>query len=176
MMPQKKNPDVPELIRGKAGRVYGHLIAVLTLMKGLPLTYNRDLQEDKIPLFDTVDTVKTSLALMKELVREIKIKKERMRAAAQEGFMNATDLAEYLVARGVPFRSAHGIVGGIVRYCVDHGRRIEELSLGELRRFSPKIGPDAYRYLDVEAVVERRKVIGGTAAANVRRRLLELGV
>jgi argininosuccinate lyase len=176
MMPQKKNPDVPELIRGKAGRVYGHLMAVLTLMKGLPLTYNRDLQEDKIPLFDTVDTVKASLSLMKELLREIKIRKERMRAAAQEGFMNATDLAEYLVARGVPFRSAHGIVGSIVRYCVEHGRRIEELSLNELRRFSPKIGLDAYKYLDVEAVVERRKAIGGTAAANVRRRLLELGV
>ncbi|MGH7847532.1 MAG: argininosuccinate lyase [Candidatus Binatia bacterium] len=176
MMPQKKNPDVPELIRGKAGRVYGHLIAVLTLMKGLPLTYNRDLQEDKVPLFDTVDTVRTSLTLMRELVRETKIKKERMRAAAQGGFMNATDLAEYLVARGVPFRSAHGIVGAIVRYCVEHGRRIEELSLGELRRFSPKIGADAYKYLDVEAVVERRKATGGTAAANVRRRLLELGV
>jgi argininosuccinate lyase len=176
MMPQKKNPDVPELIRGKAGRVYGHLIAVLTLMKGLPLTYNRDFQEDKVPLFDTVDTVKTSLSLMKELVHETKIKKEKMLAAAQDGFMNATDLADYLVSRGVPFRSAHAIVGRIVRSCIEQGRRIEELSLKELRRFSAKIDTDVYEYLELEAVVERRKTLGGTAAANVRRRLAELGV
>ena len=176
MMPQKKNPDVPELIRGKSGRIYGHLIAVLTLMKGLPLTYNRDLQEDKIPLFDTVDTVKASLSLIKELVGELKVKKEKMRSAAQEGFMNATDLADYLAARGIPFRSAHALAGRIVRYCIERDRRIEELTLQELKRFSPKIGSDVYRCLEVDAVVQRRKTLGGTAAVNVRRRLRELGV
>jgi argininosuccinate lyase len=176
MMPQKKNPDVPELIRGKSGRIYGHLFAVLTLMKGLPLTYNRDLQEDKIPVFDTVDTVKASLSLIKELVRELKVKNEAMRAAAQGGFMNATDLADYLVARGVPFRSAHEVVGRIVRYGLEQRRPIEKLTLAELKRFSTKIGSDVYQYLDVRAVVERRKTPGGTAVSNVRQRLRALGV
>jgi argininosuccinate lyase len=140
------------------------------------LTYNRDLQEDKIPVFDTVDTVKASLSLIKELVRELKVKNEAMRAAAQGGFMNATDLADYLVARGVPFRSAHGVVGRIVRYGLEQRRPIEELTLAELKRFSTKIGPDVYQYLDVKAVVERRKTPGGTAVSNVRQRLRALGV
>ena len=176
MMPQKKNPDVPELIRGKTGRVFGHLQALLTVMKGLPLAYNRDLQEDKVPLFDTVDTVKASLGIMRELVRETKVKKDRMLAAAQDGFMNATDLADYLVGRGLSFRSAHALVGRVVRFCLDHHRRIEELSLYELKRFSPKIDKDAYVYLTAEAAVRRRRAVGGTALANVRRRLKEIGV
>lgn len=176
MMPQKKNPDVPELIRGKTGRVFGHLQALLTVMKGLPLAYNRDLQEDKVPLFDTVDTVKASLGMMRELVRQIKIKKERMLAAAQDGFMNATDLADYLVSRGLSFRSAHTLVGRMVRFGLDQHRRIEELSLKELKRFSPKIGKDVYAYLTPEAAVQRRRAVGGTALANVRRRLKEIGV
>lgn len=177
MMPQKKNPDVPELIRGKTGRIFGHLQALLTIMKGLPLAYNRDLQEDKIPLFDTVDTVKASLGMMRELVREMKVKKERMLAAAQDGFMNATDLADYLVTRGLSFRSAHHLTGRVVRYCAGRRRRrIEDLSLEELKRFSPKIGKDVYGYLTPEAAVERRRVPGGTAPANVRRRLKEMGV
>lgn len=176
MMPQKKNPDVLELIRGKAGRVFGHLQAVLTVMKGLPLAYNRDLQEDKAPLFDTVDTAKSTLAILGELVRDVKIKRERMEAAARDGFMNATDLADYLVRRGVSFRSAHALVGRIVRFCADRGRRIEELRLEELRRFSPKIDRDVYACLAPEAAIGRRRAVGGTALANVRRRLKELGV
>ena len=176
MMPQKKNPDVPELIRGKSGRVFGHLQALLTVMKGLPLSYNRDLQEDKVPLFDTVDTVKASLGMMRELIRKIKVKKDRMLAAAQDGFMNATDLADYLASRGLSFRSAHALVGRVVRFCLDRHRRIEELSLNELKRFSPKIDKDVYVYLTAEAAVQRRRATGGTALANVRRRLKELGV
>ncbi|HKA33940.1 MAG TPA: argininosuccinate lyase [Candidatus Binatia bacterium] len=176
MMPQKKNPDVPELVRGKAGRIFGHLQALLTILKGLPLAYNRDLQEDKRPLFDTVDTAKASLEVMRELAAGVKVKKQRMMAAAADGFMNATDLADYLVEHGVPFRSAHGIVGKIVRACIDRGVKIEELPLGELKRFSPKIEKDVYAYLTADAGVGRRRSEGGTAPVNVRRRLKELGV
>ncbi len=176
MMPQKKNPDVPELVRGKAGRVFGHLQALLTIMKGLPLAYNRDLQEDKRPLFDTVDTVKASLEVMRELAAGVKVRKQRMTEAAADGFMNATDLADYLVEHGVPFRSAHGIVGRIVRSCVERGVKIEDLPLGELKRFSPKIEKDVYAYLTADAGVGRRRSEGGTAPVNVRRRLKELGV
>lgn len=176
MMPQKKNPDVPELIRGKTGRVFGHLQALLTVMKGLPLAYNRDLQEDKMPLFDTVDTVKTSLKIMRELIHGLKINEKKMLAAARDGFMNATDLADYLVGRGVTFRSAHAVVGKIVQFCLSQGRKIEELSLAELRRFSPRIDQDVYASLTAEAAVRRRRALGGTARANVLRRLKELGV
>ena len=176
MMPQKKNPDVIELIRARTGRVYGNLQALLTVMKGLPLAYNRDLQEDKIPLFDTVDTVKTSLNMMREVVRGLKVNKERMLAAAQEGFMNATDLADYLVRRGMTFRSAYTLVGRIVRYCLGSHRRIEQLSLKELRRFNPRIEEDVYAFLALDAVIERRRALGGTSSDNVRRRLREMGV
>jgi argininosuccinate lyase len=174
MMPQKKNPDVPELIRGKSGRVFGHLQGMLTVMKGLPLAYNRDLQEDKIPLFDTVDTVKASVGMAAQMVRGLKVRKERMLAAARDGFMNATDLADYLVGRGLPFRTAHAVAGRIVQHCLAAGRRIEELPLAEMRRFSPKIEKDVYRYLSIESVVGRRRAPGGTARANVARRLKEL--
>jgi len=176
MMPQKKNPDVPELIRGKTGRVFGHLQAMLTIMKGLPLAYNRDLQEDKIPLFDTVDTVKASVGIGAEIMRGLKVRKERMMEAARDGFMNATDLADYLVGRGLPFRPAHALAGRIVRHCLAAGRRIEELPLADMRRFSPKIERDVYRYLSAESVVGRRRALGGTARANVVRRLKELEV
>ena len=176
MMPQKKNPDVPELIRGKTGRVFGHLQALLTIMKGLPLAYNRDLQEDKIPLFDTVDTVKASLQMMREIVQGVKVNADRMLTAAQDGFLNATDLADYLVERGEPFRSAHEIAGGIVKHCMVKGRRIEELALNELKDFSKKIEKDIYRYLSAEAVVGRRRALGGTARKNVERRLKEIGL
>ena len=176
MMPQKKNPDVPELIRGKTGRIFGHLNALLTIMKGLPLAYNRDLQEDKIPLFDTVDTVRASLDMMRELMGGIKTRKDKMLAAAQDGFMNATDLADYLVGRGVPFRVAHGVAGKIVQYCLAQGRRIEEMPLAQLKRFSARISKDVYRYLSAEAMVQRRRAMGGTARSNVIRRLKELRV
>jgi argininosuccinate lyase len=176
MMPQKKNPDVPELIRGKAGRIFGHLQALLTTLKGLPLAYNRDLQEDKIPLFDTVDTVKATLEIVRELIAGMKPRKDNMRAAAQDGFMNATDLADYLVGRGVPFRAAHGVAGKLVRQCVSDGRRIEKLPLAELKRFSPRFDKDIYDYLSVDAMVDRRRALGGTARRNVLRRLKELRV
>ncbi len=176
MMPQKKNPDVPELIRGKTGRVFGHLQALLTIMKGLPLAYNRDLQEDKVPLFDTADTVKASVKMMAEIIAGMKIKPERMRDAARDGFMNATDLADYLVARGVPFRAAHEVAGRVVQYCAETGRRIEELLLSELKRFSQKFDKNVYRYLSAEAVVGRRRALGGTARQNVLRRLKELRI
>ncbi len=175
MMPQKKNPDVPELVRGKTGRVFGHLSALLTIMKGLPLAYNRDLQEDKMPLFDTVDTVKASLAMMHEILRGLKINKRNMLAAAKEGFMNATDLADYLVRAGMPFRTAHGVAGKIVRHCIAKNRRIEELPLAEMKRFSAKFANDVYRYLSLDAMVQRRRSSGGTARANVLRRLEQLG-
>ena len=175
MMPQKKNPDVPELVRGKTGRVFGHLQALLTIMKGLPLAYNRDLQEDKIPLFDTVDTVKMSVRIMGEVIHGLKVRKAKMLTAAQDGFMNATDLADYLVERGVPFRDAHGISGRIVRHCLAKGCRIEALSLQELKGFSKKIDKDIYDFLSAESVVNRRRAFGGTARSNVSRRLKELG-
>ncbi len=175
MMPQKKNPDVPELIRGKSGRVFGHLQALLTIMKGLPLAYNRDLQEDKAPLFDTADTVKASVKIMRELVQGMKVRSKRMRDAAQAGFLNATDLADYLVGRGLSFRAAHEVAGKIVQFCLGKGRPIEELPLVELRRFSDKIEKDVYDYLSASAVVERRRAQGGTARRNVLRRLKELG-
>jgi argininosuccinate lyase len=174
MMPQKKNPDVPELIRGKSGRVFGHLQALLTIMKGLPLAYNRDLQEDKIPLFDTVDTVKKCLKIMRELIAGMKVRREQMLSAARDGFMNATDLADYLVEHGVPFRLAHEGAGKVVQFCIAQGKRIEELTLGELKRFSAKIDKNVYQYLSAEAMVERRRALGGTARRNVVRRLREL--
>jgi argininosuccinate lyase len=140
------------------------------------LAYNRDLQEDKIPLFDTVDTVKATLNIVRELIAGMKARKDNMLAAAQDGLMNATDLADYLVGRGVPFRAAHAVAGKVVQHCLSQGRRIEELPLAELKRFSAKIEKDVYRYLSAEAAVGRRRAIGGTARSNVIRRLKELRV
>jgi argininosuccinate lyase len=176
MMPQKKNPDVPELIRAKSGRVFGHLLALLTIMKGLPLAYNRDLQEDKLPLFDTADTVKASVRIIGEIVAGMKVQRERMLSAAQDGYMNATDLADYLAERGMPFRAAHEVAGRVVQFSIAQGKRIEELSIAELKRFSNKIGKDVFNYLSAEAVVGRRRALGGTARQNVVRRLKELRV
>ena len=174
MMPQKKNPDVPELIRGKTGRVFGHLHALLTIMKGLPLAYNRDLQEDKLPLFDTVDTVKASVKMMSEIVAGMKVGRERMQRAVEDGFMNATDVADYLAERGVPFRDAHEITGRIVQFCLANNKRIDDLTVDEFKRFSAKFDKSIYDYLQVEAVVARRSALGGTARQNVLRRLKEL--
>jgi argininosuccinate lyase len=145
-------------------------------MKGLPLAYNRDLQEDKVPLFDTVDTVKACVAMVRELMGGLKVKKDKMLTAAQDGFMNATDLADYLVRHGVPFRTAHAIAGKIVQHCIAQDCRIEELPLTELKRFSARIDRDVYNYLSAEAIVARRRSLGGTAQSNVRRRLKELRV
>ncbi len=162
IMPQKKNPDVAELARGKAGRVYGALVSLLTLLKGLPLSYNRDLQEDKEPVFDASDTLRQTLDVVCLMLRAIKYRPERMRAAAADGFLNATDLAEYLVTKGVPFRQAHEAVGRIVRAGLEAGQRLEDLSLDTLRRFSPAIEADVFRFISLDACVQRRRSAGGT--------------
>jgi argininosuccinate lyase len=169
MMPQKKNPDAAELTRAKSGRVIGALVALLTTMKGLPLTYNRDLQEDKEPLFDSVETVKGALSVMAALVANLRFRRDRMRQASREGFLNATDMADYLVQKGMPFREAHGVVGRIVRRCLTKRCRIEELSLKELRGVSPLFEQDLFDYIALEACVERRRAVGGTATATVKR-------
>jgi argininosuccinate lyase len=176
MMPQKKNPDVGELIRGKTGRLYGNLVNLLTMLKGLPLSYNRDLQEDKQPLFDSVDTVRASLEVLSAMVPRLRIRADRLRAAASAGYTLATELADYLASKGVPFRDAHGVVGAIVQSAIAGGRQLEDLSLAELRQFSPAFGRDVKRWLTLDAAVRRRKAIGGTSPSNVERRLKQLGV
>ncbi len=169
IMPQKKNPDVPELIRGKTGRVNGHLVALLTLMKGQPLAYNKDNQEDKEPLFDTLDTVRDSLTIMADLAANIVVKPDNMRAAVLKGFATATDLADYLVKKGVAFRDAHEAVATAVRAAAQSQRGLEDLSLAELRAFSPLIDDDVYAILTPEGSVALRNHIGGTAPQQVRQ-------
>jgi argininosuccinate lyase len=176
MMPQKKNPDVPELIRGKTGRVYGHLFALLTILKGLPLSYNRDLQEDKEPLFDTVDTVKGVLTVLAAMLPHLLFREAQLRAAARGGFTLATDVADYLVEKGLPFRQAHEVVGAVVRRCVAEGKQLEQLSLEEWRQFSPLFGKDLLPRLTLESAVDRRRSYGGTARVNVQQRLRSIGV
>ena len=171
IMPQKKNPDVAELVRGKTGRVYGDLHALLTLMKGLPMTYNRDLQEDKEALFDASDTVQLCVAVFARMIPAIEIRRGAMEAATRLGFMEATDLADYLVVKGVPFREAHGIIGRIVRHCVQAGRTLPELELAAYQDFSDKFSQDVYRVLTPQAIVARRNNPGSTAPAQVRRAL-----
>jgi argininosuccinate lyase len=173
IMPQKKNPDVAELIRGKSGRLYGNLVAVLTAMKGLPLTYNSDMQEDKEPWFDSVDTLDAILTVLPPMVGSLTFRADRMRRAAGENFATATDLADYLVKKGLPFREAHEIVGRVVRHAIDGGKELEALPLEELRRFSALIEPDVHKALSVEASLAARNVAGGTAPAAVRRALAE---
>jgi len=168
IMPQKKNPDVAELCRGKTGRVFGDLLALLATMKGLPLSYNRDLQEDKERLFDAVDTLQGTLEVFPPMLRALTVHSERMRRAAEEGFLNATDAADYLVGKGLPFRLAHEVVGKMVRYCVAQGKRLEELSLGELGHFSPLFDQGFYRYIELESTIRRRAALGGTAPERVR--------
>jgi len=168
IMPQKKNPDVPELVRGKAGRVFGHLMALLTLMKGQPLAYNKDNQEDKEPLFDTADQVRGCLKVYADMIPAIKPRREKMRAAALKGFATATDLADYLVRRGVPFRDAHEAVGKAVALGVAKGCDLAQLSLPELQSFSEVIGEDVYDVLTLEGSVAARDHVGGTAPNQVR--------
>ena len=172
IMPQKKNPDVPELARGKTGRVNGHLMGLLTLMKGQPLAYNKDNQEDKEPLFDTVDTVVDTLRIFAEMVAGISVKPDAMRAAALQGFSTATDLADYLVKRGLPFRDAHEAVAHAVRICVDRGCDLADLTLDEMRAELPNvatlIGEDVFEYLTLEGSVASRNHPGGTAPQQVR--------
>jgi argininosuccinate lyase len=168
IMPQKKNPDVAELIRGKTGRVNGHLVALLTLMKAQPLAYNRDNQEDKEPLFDTADTLTMSLAVFGELLQGIEIHREAMAAAARQGHATATDLAEYLVRKGVAFREAHEAVAQAVRYAESRGCELADLKVSELQRFSPAIGKDAAAVLTLEGSLKSRTHLGGTAPVRVK--------
>jgi argininosuccinate lyase len=180
IMPQKKNPDVAELIRGKTGRLYGNLMSLLTVMKGLPLTYNSDMQEDKEALFDTVDTLEAVLRVVPPMLGSLTFRVERMREAAGANYSTATDLADYLVRKGLPFREAHEIVGRVVRHGIANKRELGEMSLEELRGFSPLIGADVHATLSVEASLAARAVTGGTAPEAVARavararRLVEL--
>jgi argininosuccinate lyase len=168
IMPQKKNPDVPELLRGKVGRVNGNLLALLTTMKSLPLAYNKDMQEDKEPVFDSLDTVKGSLAITIEMVRSLAINPGRAREALKAGFVNATDLADYLAKKGMPFREAHEVAGKAVSHCEVHSIGLEELTLDRLREFSSLIEEDIYEALSIENSVSARKALGGPAPQNVR--------
>lgn len=174
MMPQKKNPDVPELVRGKTGRVYGHLVNLLTTLKALPLSYNRDLQEDKPALFDALDTVTASVEVLTELMRRLTLNREALRQAVQGGGMLATEVADYLVGRGVPFREAHAITGRVVRAALDQGRELTDFSLQELREFSARIDKGLFARLTVMAAIDQKSQIGGTASARVEQRIKEL--
>jgi argininosuccinate lyase len=169
IMPQKKNPDIPELVRGKTGSVYGHLMAMLTLMKAQPLAYNRDNQEDKLSLFDTVDTVKACLQAYSGMVPSIKVHSENMRLAAQRGYATATDLADYLVRKQIPFRDAHAIVGKAVQYAITRNKDLSELTLKELQQFSKKIAKDVFACLTLEGSIAARKHTGGTAPIQIRK-------
>ncbi len=173
IMPQKKNPDVAELARGKAGRVFGDLVALLTVMKGLPLAYNKDMQEDKEAVFDAVDTVKAVLVPFTGMLASLTVKREAMRRAAAGGFTNATDFADYLVGKGLPFRSAHEASGKAVKYCLAAGTSLEDLSLDEFRTFSPLVGPDVYEAISLARCVDGRSLAGGPAPAAVAAMLDE---
>ena len=168
IMPQKKNPDVPELVRGKTGRIFGHLMGLLTLMKGQPLAYNKDNQEDKEPLFDTVDTVVDTLTIYADMLKGVRVKPEAMRRAAAEGFSTATDLADYLVKKGLPFRDAHEVVARAVRAAEGKGCDLAGLSLPELQAFSPLVGEDVFAVLTLEGSLAARDHIGGTAPGQVK--------
>ncbi|MBW2144081.1 MAG: argininosuccinate lyase [Deltaproteobacteria bacterium] len=171
IMPQKKNPDMPELIRGKTGRVYGHLISLLTTMKGLPLTYNKDMQEDKESLFDAADTVEICLDVMCRLLGEVTFDGKRLKDATERGFLVATDLADYLVREGRTFREAHEIVGKMVLFSVDQGKELHDLTLAEMRRFEKKINKEVYTWLDPALTVKRRNIPGGTGPDMVKQSL-----
>ncbi len=171
IMPQKKNPDVAELVRGKTGRVYGDLIGILTMLKGLPLAYNKDMQEDKEALFDAVDTLKGCIGIFIPMLQTLVFKREKMLDATKDGHLNATDLADYLVAKGLPFRSAHSIAGKLVHYCIEKQKRLEDLSLEEFQAASTLIEKDVYEKLDIQNVVAVRNSYGGTSHKQVRFQL-----
>ena len=173
IMPQKKNPDIPEIVRGKTGRVFGSLMALLTLMKSLPMAYNRDMQEDKEPLFDAVDTIKACLHINIQMIPRITVNRETLRKAASVGFLNATDLADYLVNQGMPFRKAHACVGSAVAYALNKGKELDQLSLDELKQFSPLIKADIFDHLTLEHMIDRRQSLGGTATENVVRAIAD---
>ena len=169
IMPQKKNPDVAELIRGKTGRVYGHLMGLLTTMKGIPLAYNKDMQEDKEPIFDSIDTVKLCIPVFCDMIATMKINRENMKQGAKGGFTNATDLADYLVKKGMPFREAHGVSGRMVFYCIEHGKNLDDLTPEEMKEFSDIIEKDVYDAISMETCVNGRNIIGGPAKERVTK-------
>ncbi|UCB50184.1 MAG: argininosuccinate lyase [Deltaproteobacteria bacterium] len=171
IMPQKKNPDLPELTRGKTGRVYGHLMGLLTTMKGLPLSYNKDLQEDKEALFDTVDTVDQCLSVLSRLLKEVSFNEERMKRATEEGYLVATDLADYLVGKGMTFRKAHETVGKMILFAIEKKKELGQLHLEEMKRFERKIEKDVYDWLDPASCIKRRDLLGGTGPEAVKRSL-----
>lgn len=167
IMPQKKNPDVAELIRGKTGRVYGHLMGLLTTMKGIPLAYNKDMQEDKEPIFDAVDTIKLCLPVFCDMIATMKINKDAMNKGARGGFTNATDLADYLVKKGMPFREAHGVSGRMVYRCIEKGISLDDLTIEEMKEFSDIIEDDIYDAISMQTCVNGRKIVGGPAEETV---------
>ena len=171
IMPQKKNPDMAELVRGKTGRVYGDLMGLLTVLKGLPLAYNKDMQEDKEGVFDAVDTLKNCLNVMTGMLPGMKAKTDKMRKAALEGFINATDLADYLVIKGLPFRSAYKVSGALVGKCVKEGKTLDTLSLEEYKEASPLIEADVYEHIDLRTCVEKRISAGGTSVQSVEKQI-----
>ena len=171
LMPNKKNPDAAELLRGKTGRVYGALVSLLVLMKGTPLAYNRDFQEDKEALFDAADTVKNCLEIATLLVSGLEPVPEKMKEACEKGFLLATDLADYLVKKGLGFRQAHHVIGGLVRYCEDRGRHFDDLKLPEFKQASPLFEKDVYKLLSVQTSVASKNVIGGTAPGQVKKQI-----
>lgn len=171
IMPQKKNPDMAELIRGKTGRVYGDLMSLLTICKGLPLAYNKDLQEDKLPVFDAADTLKASLGIFTEMILTMKVRKENMESAAKYGYMNATDAADYLVSKGIPFRDCHEIIGRIVLHCIGKGIAIEEMTMEEFKSFSEKFEEDIYEKIAVRSCIKAKKSKGSTSFESVKEQL-----
>ena len=174
IMPQKKNPDMAELIRGKTGRVYGDLMALLTVMKGLPLAYNKDMQEDKEPVFDAVDTLKGCLIVFIPMLQTLHVRAERMQDDLSAGFINATDMADYLVGKGLPFREAHAVAGTLVRRAEQAGKTLEELPLDELRKESPLFAEDIYAAISLIGCMKKRSSIGGPAPQAVEAELVEL--
>ncbi|UCH45744.1 MAG: argininosuccinate lyase [Nitrospiraceae bacterium] len=171
IMPQKKNPDIPELVRGKTGRVVGNLMAIFTVMKGLPLAYNRDMQEDKEPLFDTVDTVKACISVLSAMLPRIRFRKKVMAEAVESGFMTATDVAEYLVKKGMPFREAHGVTGAIVRYCIENKKDITDMTVSEFQDYSDYFKKDIVNHITVQASLEGKKSQGSTSGKMVSSRI-----
>lgn len=170
-MPQKKNPDMAELIRGKTGRVYGDLMGLLTVMKSLPLAYNKDMQEDKEPVFDAHDTLTACLDMMQAMLSTMTVKKDVMAASAKSGFMNATDAADYLVSKGLAFRDCHEIIGKMVLYCINEGKNLEDLSLEEMKQFSDAFGEDVYDHIDILACIKAKKSEGSTSPESVQAQL-----
>lgn len=174
IMPQKKNPDMAELIRGKTGRVYGDLMTLLTIMKGLPLAYNKDMQEDKLPVFDAGDTLKQSIQIFTEMLATMSVKEENMKAAAKTGFLNATDAADYLVSKGLPFRDCHEVIGKLVLFCISECKAIEELNLEELKVFSPLFDHDIYDKLTLVSCINNKRSSGSTSFDSIKKQISDI--